>query len=158
MSETVMGKPFAEAFAEALGEPLPADWRDDLAVQSRRDRLAALAYSAADGAVDLLLRSLDNCLHQAGRVSPGDPAVRSFMARVVDLDKGCRIFVREGGVGAAEVVADAAVFECGQAVADFVMHALDQYREAHRRAVNELETSKNRVFGPVRGEDWAGGQ
>ncbi|HEY3909922.1 MAG TPA: hypothetical protein VGM07_08535 [Stellaceae bacterium] len=137
MSETVMAKHFAEAFAEALGEPLPADWQDELACQARRDRLAALAYSVADAATAAIMRQAE-AQQRGERLTVGDPAVSSFVDAMLELDHGWRAHVRAGQTGAAEIVYNAADFWAGPLIATYVEGTLEKMHDAELRVMREL--------------------
>ena len=77
----------AEVLADLLGTPLPADWADELARQSRRDHLEVLAITTADSAVELIARRIE--LEQQGsRLTNDDLAVGAFVCALIELDRG----------------------------------------------------------------------
>jgi hypothetical protein len=125
---TVPGKHPAEIIAEMLGDPLPPDWQDPLAVQVRQDRLAALAYEAAEAAVELLL-----CVRQSERVSVDDAPVDAFVSTVLDLEKGWRRYVHDTQRSdAAEIIYGGLEFWAGSMIATRIEGTIEWVREPRR--------------------------
>jgi hypothetical protein len=136
MDQTMTKHP-AEALAEMLGDPLPADWQDELAVQARQDHLAALAYGASDAVVDLLLSQFD-AAQRGERVTAGDRVLTAFVDSLMALDKGWRTYVRQTQRGdAGQLVFDAANFWAGAVVATAVEALLHRVHAISREVVAE---------------------
>jgi hypothetical protein len=126
-----MDKTDAEALAELLGDPLPADWRDHLARQARRDHLAALAYATADATTEVLRRTVE----LGGKCPAGDPISEAFLDNLLALERGWRRFVHDTDSEAGPIVAEALEFAGGKYVRRFVEAALETLREVKRQGV-----------------------
>ena len=128
----------AEALAEMLGDPLPADWRDALAVQARQDHLAALAYAAADAGLELLLH-----YGRQRRVSPDDPPVDAFLGGILGLDKGWRRYTHDTQRGdAGAIVHDAVQAHAGSLIAAWVEWSLEWVRACEREQFTNTPEQK----------------
>jgi hypothetical protein len=125
-----MNKHPAEGIAELMGDPMPADWQDEVALQARRDHLAALAYSAAE-------LGLECVVNYAERGELSTDARDAFVGAVLALDKGWRKYVAETGRSASAVVREALRFWVGELLAGFVEAVLDQVWAEQRAIIQE---------------------
>jgi hypothetical protein len=115
----------AEEIAELLGDPLPRDWRDPLAIEARAEHLAALAYTAADAWLALITHHANN----PGRVHPDDAPVDAMAGAILELEQGLRNYTRktQRGDGAA-IVYTAVSLRLGSVGAEWIRSSIDRLR------------------------------
>ncbi|MFL5266305.1 MAG: hypothetical protein ACJ8AH_06835 [Stellaceae bacterium] len=127
----------AEALAELLGDPLPPDWQDKLAIEARQGHLGVLAYLAADAIVDVVIRYIDRQA-RGERLSAGDPPMLALVNSICELDKGWRKYTHKTQRGdAGEIVYNSAAFWAGPTVAAIVEGFLERIREIGRRVIDD---------------------
>ena len=125
----------AEEIAELLGDPLPPDWRDELAVQARADHLAALASVAAEAGWALILRGAE----LDARVPSDDPTVDALGAAATDLDLGLRRYSHDTQKGNGwEIAYTAVALKLGAAGADWIMAGIERLRELEREWIDRM--------------------
>lgn len=133
----------AEAIGDMLGDPLPADWRDALAIEARRDHLAALAHAAAEGAVEWVLRTLGRPV--VGGANPDDPALEPLIKAVLAVDEGWRRYTHDTQRDdAGAIVYEAAEFWAGSLIASFIEGALEGLRADRRQRLAALQSEAAR--------------
>jgi hypothetical protein len=116
----------AEEIAELLGDPLPADWRDQLAVEARADHLAALASAAAEAGWALILRGAE-----VGKVPPEDEAVDALVDAALELEKGLRRYTHDTQRGDGNEIAYTAIaLRLGAVGGDWIMAGIGRIRGA----------------------------
>ena len=111
---------FAEAIADALGNPLPPGWWQAEAIQARQDHLAVVAsYAAAALNRARLLRASPEL----------DAALRRFAVEMVTLDDTMRAYTRMTNRGdVLDVVRNGLVAAAGSALADVLIGMLRRVR------------------------------
>ena len=79
--------------AARLGDGLPADWHDKVAVEARQDCLAGLAHDVVKTAIDALTHLME--LRCAGLTPrPVDPIIVTLARELMTLDAATRNYVR----------------------------------------------------------------
>ncbi len=122
-----------EALAELLDDPLPPDWRDELARQARQEHLETLAHIAADAAVELMLAR-----DMGEKLAANGPQVMACVDALRQLDRGWRRFVHDTDSEAEAIVTDALTLCAGEKVMLWMMASLGQMREHERVIIREL--------------------
>lgn len=134
-----MAKHPAEALADLLDDPLPADWQDALAIQARQDHLGALAILAADAATDLLIGWHQAVVKSEG-FTPDHPAMTAYTKALLALARGWSRYTGNTARGdAGQIVYRSAEFAAGPAVAAMVEGSLERVWAIAGRVLDELD-------------------
>jgi hypothetical protein len=124
----------AEAIAEMLGDALPPDWREALAIEGRQECLAGAAYAAADAALDLITVRVELRRRSTQAGPDSSPEVKRAVEALFDLDRAWRAYVHDTQRDdAAAIVYEAAEFWAGATVAALIEGALESVWEDRRQ-------------------------
>jgi hypothetical protein len=109
---------------DLLGLPLPADWRDEIAIMARQDGLRLRAYEVGDAAVEVMIRYLTQ--------KPLDGAVARFNDAVCALEIDRFRYAERQRRDAGRIIHAALVFWVGPRIAAWVEGALDRAEKRTR--------------------------
>jgi hypothetical protein len=108
---------------DILGNPLPADWCDEIAIMARQDGLRLRSYETGDAAVEVMIDYLTQ--------RPLDGAVARFKDAVAALEVD-RIRYAERRRDAGRITHNALEFWVGPRIAAWVEGALDRAEKRTR--------------------------
>jgi hypothetical protein len=139
---TIEGPPVTSSpeITDLFGNPLPADWCDEIAIMARQDKLRLLAYETGDAAVEVMLqyllqRSLDG-------------AVTRFNDAVCALEIERIRYAERQRRDAGRIIHAALEFWVGPRIAAWVEGALDRAEKRTREdGIAALERAQKAAEG-----------
>ena len=123
---------YAVHIAELLGDPLPDDWQDALAVEARQDHLAAVAHIAGE----MVLGVFTDIATAVREGTPRDRChdmLAPIAGEVAALDQAMRRYTHDTQRRDASPIVRAALDDsAGATIAAMLLSIIDRWREAER--------------------------